>query len=78
METKSRQQKERDDYLPSLNAAIDSLNLARETTTAKPTKDAFAAASALLITTRVGFPPVHLGRLFADVCRIRLSTKRST
>ena len=56
MEAKSRQQKKRNDSLPSLNAAIDSLHLAREMTKTKQAKDAFAAASALLTTTRVSFP----------------------
>ena len=55
METKSRRQKRRDDSLPSLNAAIDALNLARETTNVKPAKDWFYAADTLLTTIRVSF-----------------------
>ena len=59
METRSRRQKKHDEPLPSLNEAIDALNLAREKTLVRPTKDAFTSASALLTTTRVGSLPVH-------------------
>ena len=62
MEAKSQRQKRRDDALPLLNEAIDALNLARETTSTKTAKEVFTAASALLITTRVGSLPAR----FAD------------
>jgi hypothetical protein len=67
MDPKSQQRKRRDDALPSLNAAISALDqLAKDTANMKPAKDAFASASVLLATTRVGFLPVHVCWLFPD------------
>lgn len=51
--------KGRDGVLLSLNAAIDTLDLARDTTGAKPAKDVLVSASLLLVAIRVGFVPVY-------------------
>ena len=67
MKTKFRRPKEPNDALPSLNAVIDTLDLARDNTSLKPAKDAFHSASALLTTTRVRFFPVDVRRLSTDV-----------
>ena len=50
-----------DGALPSLNAAIDALNLAKEASSVTPAKTVFASTSVLLATIRVGFLPVHVG-----------------
>ena len=71
METESRRPKRRNDALPSLNAAINALDLARDTTNVDRVREAFGSASALLAATRVCFPPVRVGRLLAHVCRTR-------
>ena len=55
MISKLRRPKKPDDALPSLNAAIDALDLARENTSLKPAKDEFRSTSVLLATTRVCF-----------------------
>ena len=47
----------------SLNKAIDALDLARDTTNAKPAKDAFGSASLLLTAIRVCFLLAYVGRL---------------
>ena len=60
METKSQRQKRRNDALPSLDAAIASLNLGKDKTSVEPVKNLFAAASILLETTRVSFHPTHV------------------
>lgn len=69
MKTKFLRQKKRDvdDALPSLNTAINALDLARDTTSVKQARDVFGSASALLTATRVGFLLVHVGRWLADV-----------
>ena len=71
MKTKFRRPKKHDNGLPSLNAAINALDLARDTTSLKQAKQAFCSASALLTTTRVGFLPVHICRLSVDIRRTR-------
>jgi hypothetical protein len=71
METKSKQLKGPDGSIASLNAAIGTLDLARDTTSVKPVKEAFGSASLLLTTIRVRFPPAHAGRLLTDARRIR-------
>ena len=71
MATVSRPPKRRNDVLPSLNTAINALDLARDTTNLEPVREAFCSASALLAATKVCFPPVHVGRLLADVRRTR-------
>ena len=55
MTSKFRRQKKPNDALPSLNAAIDALDLARDNASLKPAKDAFHSTSSLLATTRVRF-----------------------
>ena len=55
METKSQRPKGPDDAFSLLNAAIDTLNLTRNTTNVEQAKDAFGSASLLLTTIRVRF-----------------------
>ena len=63
---------QRDDALPSLNAAITALDKARsDATGTKPARDALDAASALLTAIRVRFFPIHVCRLLADMRRTR-------
>ena len=57
MEAKSQRRKRRDDALRSLNAAIDALDLAKDTTNVREARDVFASARSLLATTRVCFFP---------------------
>jgi len=58
----------------SLNKAIDALNLA-EVSNIAPAKAAFASTSVLLTEIRVGFLPVHVGRLLDNVYRSQWSTE---
>ena len=77
METKSQRLKRRNDALPSLDAAIGALDLARRTTNPESgIKDLFDSSGVLLHTIKVCPLPVHVGRLLADMCRARWSTKR--
>ena len=64
MKTNFRRQKKSGDGLLSLNAAINALDLARDTTSSKQAREAFRSAGALLTTTRVSLLPV----LLADCC----------
>ena len=61
-----------DGAFSSLNEAIDALNHAKGSSIT-PAKAAFGAIDNLLCTIRVGFHPVHVGRLLANsnVHRIR-------
>ena len=56
--------------LSSLNAAIDTLDLARDSTNVKPARDAFCSAGILLTTIRVRFLPAHLFRSLTGARRI--------
>jgi len=67
MATKSQLPKGRDGVLSSLNAAIDGLNVAKDTTNITPVNAVFGSASVLLVIIRVGFLPVHVGRILTDV-----------
>ena len=71
METKFQRPKEPDGPLSSLNAAIGTLDLARDRLGVKPAKDAIGSASILLTTIRVRFPPAHVDRLLTGLLRIR-------
>ena len=71
MAAKSQRQKGQNDVLSSLNEAIDALNLAKGVSSITPVKNVFGSASVLLTEIRVGFLPVHVGRLLADVYRTR-------
>ena len=71
MKTKFRRPKKPDNALPSLNAAIEALDLARDKTSLKPARDAFYSASALLATIRVRSFPAHVRQLLADKRRTR-------
>ena len=71
MADNSQRPKGKDSVLSLLNVAIDGLNLAKEATNVTPAKTVFASASALLTMIRVGFLPVHVGRLLTNVCRTR-------
>ena len=55
----------------SLNMAICVLNRVKEATNVTPAKAAFTSAGILLTMIRVGFLPVHIGRLPANVYRTR-------
>lgn len=70
METKSQRMKGPDGTL-SLNAAIDTLGLARDTTRVKPAKDVFSSANLLLVTIRVRRSGAHVVSLLVDVPRVR-------
>ena len=59
MVDKSKRSNGQDGALSSLNAAIDALNLSKETMSITPAKAAFGSASVLLTTIRVGFLLVH-------------------
>lgn len=59
MESKFKVPKGHDGALLSLNAAIDTLDLARDTTGTKSAKNTFVSASVLLTTIRVGFVLVY-------------------
>jgi len=64
-----------DRVLSSLNMAVGALDRAKEATNATPAKAAFTSAGILLTMIRVGFLPLHVGRLPTDVCRTRWPTK---
>ena len=71
METKSRLLGEPNGALASLNAAISTLDIARDSTNVKQAKDAFGSASLLLTTIRVRFIPAHcVDGFLTDVRRI--------
>ena len=70
METKSKQRKGPGGALSSLNAAIDTLDLARDTTRVKPAKDAFRSTSNLLTEIRVRLLLADVYRLLTNVRRI--------
>ena len=65
MEVKSQRRKhlKRDHALHSLNAAIDALHLAKDTTNVRQARDVFASTSSLLATTRVCLFPVSVHQL---------------
>ena len=62
MKSKFQRQKAPEGLLFSLNAAIYTVDQARDTTSVKPAKGAFESASLLLTTIRVRFIPAHVGR----------------
>ena len=66
METKPQPLKRPDTVLPSLNAAIDTLDLARDTTSVKPAEDAFRSASHLLTVIRVCLVSARANQSLAD------------
>ena len=71
MTTKSQRPKGWEGTLSPLNAAIDTINLAKEVSTITPAKAAFDSVGALLTIIRVGFPTVCAVQLLANVYRIR-------
>ena len=71
-------QRHYDALISSLNTAIDTLNRAKGATSVAPAKAAFTSAGVLLTVIRVGFVPVHVGRLLANVCRTRWPKQRTT
>lgn len=75
MTEKYQRPRGRDGTLPSLDIAIDALNLAKGATSVIPAKAAFTSASLLLVMIRVGLIPVHVCRLLNNVYRTRWSTK---
>ena len=77
METKSQRLKRRNDALPSLDAAIGALDLARRTANAVPIEDLFRSASVLLNTIKVRLHLVHSVQLLAHERRNRWEKKRT-
>ena len=75
MEANSQRLKEPNGVLSSLNAAIATLDLARDKSSVKQAKDVIGSASILLTTIRVCFFQVHVGRLLTVALRIRRSKK---
>ena len=71
MKTTFRRPKKPDTALPSLNAAVDALDLARDKATLKITRDAFSSASALIAAIRVCFFLARVCRFWADIRRTR-------
>ena len=71
MDTKSQRRKSRDGVLSSLNTAIDAMNIAKDVMGMTPAKAAFGSVGVLLTMIKVGSLPIRVGRLQADVCRIR-------
>ena len=71
MATKPQRPQGKEGALSLLNAAIDTLDLAKVSTIVTSAKAAFDSASVLLTMIRVGFLPVHAGGLLANVYRIR-------
>ena len=68
METKLKQLRGPDSVLLSINAAINTLDLARNTTGVESVKDAFGSAGLLLTTIRVRFPSSGPCWAVADRC----------
>ena len=60
MDPVAHEQKRRDVILSSLNAAIETLNLAKEISSITPAKAVFGSVSVILTTIKVGFLPSHL------------------
>ena len=68
MSQKARQQTEQDSALSTLDVSIKYLNIAKDTSSIKPAKDAFGSVNVLLTMIRVRVPlprelfiHVHLG-----------------
>lgn len=55
MDPDARRQERRDNVLSSLNAAIETLNLAKEISSITPAKAVFGPVSVILTMIRVGF-----------------------
>jgi len=70
MAAKFQRPKEWESVFSSLNKAIDALNLV-DVSNITPAKVAFDSTRNLLTTIRVGSLPLHVGRLLANVYRIR-------
>ena len=71
MATRPQRPKRRDTTLSSLNAAIEGVNLAKDSLGMTPAKAAFGSVSVILTTIRVGVLPVCGSRLLANVHRTR-------
>ena len=63
--------------LSLLNTAIGTLNRVKGATSVALAKATFTSAGVLLIMIRVGFLPVHVGRLLANVYRTQWLKKRT-
>lgn len=57
-----------DNALSSLDAAIKTLNIAKEASSTSPAKTAFGSASVILTTIMVRFLPVYVDELRAKTC----------
>lgn len=68
----------RDKVTPiALDAAIEALNSAKDTSSIRPAKSIFIAVGLVLATIRVGFPSACVGRPLANLSRNRWPTGRS-
>jgi len=67
MEAKSRRPKDQGGAISALNAAIEAMNLAKELSSITPAKAVFGSVSVILTMTRVGFPPIRVDRVRAEV-----------
>jgi len=63
MATKPQRPKHRDVALSSLNAAVETLNLVKESASVTPAKAIFGTVSVVLTMIRVSFPLVCIERL---------------
>jgi len=62
MATESQRPKHRDVALPSLNAAVEALNLAEERSSTTPAKGVFGSVTTILTTVRVSLLLVYIER----------------
>jgi len=60
MDRRAQRQRRRDNFLSSLNVAIEALNLAGGISDVVPAKAVFGTASVILTMIRVSFPLVYL------------------
>ena len=68
MASTSKQPREREKTLSTLNVLIEGLNLAKELSSVTPAKAAFGSVSALLVMIRVRFLPLCGNGLMTHVC----------
>jgi len=67
MEAKYRRPKEQEGAISVLNAAIEAMNLAKEISSITPANAVFGSVSVILTMTRVGFLPVCVDRVQAEM-----------
>jgi len=67
MEAESQRQKGREGAIPALNAAIETMNLAKELSSITPAKVVFGSVGVILTMIRVRFLLLCVGRLQAEM-----------